>query len=74
MQIYTVDKYEEIKIERYSESTKPNDAVNILPLAIFKPTTSTSPPSTTPDFDTTNCTTESVPKKGCSCSADIDDS
>ena len=37
--------------EGYSESTEPIDAVNILPLARFEPTTSTTPPSTTPDID-----------------------
>ena len=35
--------------EGYSESTEPIDAVNILSLARFEPTTSTTPPSTTPD-------------------------
>ena len=49
--------------EGYSESTEPIDAVNILPLARFVPTTSTTPPSTTPDIDATNCATESSPKK-----------
>ena len=49
--------------EGYSESTEPIDAVNILPLARFEPTTSTTPPSTTPDIDATNCATESSPKK-----------
>ena len=47
----------------YSESTEPIDAVNILPLARFEPTTSTTPPSTTPDIDATNCATETSPKK-----------
>ena len=38
--------------EGYSESTEPIDAVNILPLARFEPTTSaTTPPSTTTDTD-----------------------
>ena len=59
MQIQTVDKYRGI----YSESTEPIDAVNILPLARFEPTTSTTPPSTTPDIDATNCATETFPKK-----------
>ena len=58
--------------EGYSESTEPIDAVNILPLARFEPTTSTTPPSTTPDIDATNCATETSPKKGCSGSADIE--
>ena len=62
-----------IYTEGYSESTEPIDAENILPLAKFEPTTSATPPSTTPDTDATNCTTESSPKKGCSGSADIDD-
>ena len=36
--------------------------------------TLTTPPSTTPDIDTTNYATETSPqKKGCSGSADIDD-
>ena len=59
MQIQTVDKYRGI----YSESTEPIDAVNILPLTRFEPTTSTTPPSTTPDIDATNCATETSPKK-----------
>ena len=59
MQIQTVDKYRGI----YSESTELIDAVNILPLARFEPTTSTTPPSTTPDIDATNCATETSPKK-----------
>ena len=58
--------------EGYSESTEPIDAVNILPLARFEPTTSTTPPSTTPDIDATNCATETSSKNGCSGSADID--
>ena len=37
--------------EGYSESTEPIDAVNILPLARFEPTTSATPPSTTPDIN-----------------------
>ena len=49
--------------EGYSESTEPIDAVNILPLARFEPTTSTTPPSTTPDIDATNCATETSPQK-----------
>ena len=49
--------------EGYSESTEPIDAVNILPLARFEPTTSATPPSTTPDTDATNCATETSPKK-----------
>ena len=52
-----------IYIEGYSESAEPIDAVNILPLARFEPTTSTTPPSTTPDIDATNCATETSPKK-----------
>ena len=52
-----------IYIEGYSESTEPIDAVNYLPLARFEPTTSTTPPSTTPDIDATNCATETSPKK-----------
>ena len=53
-----------IYIEGYSESTEPIDAVNILPLMRFEPTTSTTPPpSTTPDIDATNCATETSPKK-----------
>ena len=47
-----------IYTEGYSESNDPIDAVNILPLARFEPTTSTIPPSTTPDIDATNCATE----------------
>ena len=60
-----VEKKENIYIytEGYSESTEPIDAVNILPLARFEPTTSTTPPSTTPDIDATNCATETSPKK-----------
>ena len=50
-------------MEGYSESTEPIDAVNILPLARFEPTTSTTPPSTIPDTDATNCATETSPKK-----------
>ena len=49
--------------ERYNESTEPLDAVNILPLARFLPTTMKTPPSTTPDIDATKCTTETSPKK-----------
>ena len=52
-----------IYTEGYSESTEPIDAVNYLPLARFEPTTSTTPPSTTPDIDATNCATETSPKK-----------
>ena len=52
-----------IYTEGYSESTEPIDTVNILPLARFEPTTSTTPPSTTPDIDATNCATETSPKK-----------
>ena len=47
-----------IYMEGYSESTEPIDAVNILPLARFEPTTSTTPPSNTPDIDASNCATE----------------
>ena len=35
----------------YNESTEPIDAVNILPLARFEPTTMTTPSNTTPDID-----------------------
>ena len=59
MQIDTVDKYGGI----YSESTEPIDAVNILPLARFEPNHSAKLPSTTPDIDSTNCDTETSPKK-----------
>ena len=52
-----------IYTEGYSESTEPIDAVNILPLARFEPTTSATPPSTTPETDATNCATETSPKK-----------
>ena len=52
-----------IYTEGYSESTEPIDAVNILPLARFEPTTLATPPSTTPDTDATNCATETSPKK-----------
>ena len=52
-----------IYTEGYSESTEPIDAVNILPLARFQPTTSATPPSTTPDINATNCATEPSPKK-----------
>ena len=69
IQIHTVDKYGGI----YNESTKLIDAVNILPLARFEPMTLTTPPSTTPDIDATNCSTETSKKRGCSSSADIDD-
>ena len=41
------------------------DAVNILPLARFEPTTSAAPPSTTPDINATNCVTETSPIKWC---------
>ena len=58
MQIQTVDKN-----GGYSESTEPIDAVNILPLARFEPTTSATPPSTTPDTNATNCATEISPRK-----------
>ena len=34
-----------------------------MPLARFEPTTSTTPPSTTPDIDATNCVTGTSPKK-----------
>ena len=49
--------------EGYSKSTESIDAVNILPLARFEPTTSATPPSTTPDINATNCATETSPKK-----------
>ena len=52
-----------IYTEGYSESTEPIDAVNILPLARFKPTTSATRPSTRPDTDATNCATETSPIK-----------
>ena len=52
-----------IYTEGYSESTEPKDAVNIMPLVRFEPTTSATPPSTTPDTDATNCATETSPKK-----------
>ena len=39
------------------------DAVNILPLARFEPTIMTTPPSTTPDIDATNCATETSKKQ-----------
>ena len=58
MQIHTVDKY-----RGYNESTEPIDAVNNLPLARLEPTTMTTPPSSTPDVDATNCATETSPKK-----------
>ena len=47
----------------YNESTEPMDAVNILPLSRFEPTTMTTPPSTTPDVDATICATETSPKR-----------
>ena len=37
--------------------------MNSLPLTRFEPMTSTTPPSTTPDIDATNCATETSPKK-----------
>ena len=52
-----------IYTEGYDESTEPIDAVNILPLARLEPTTMTTPPSTTPDIDVTNCATETSRKK-----------
>ena len=57
-----------------NESTEPIhvDAVNILPLTRFEPTTMTTPPSTTPDVDATDCATETS-KRGYSRSADIED-
>ena len=61
--ISRLGQYIYIYTEGYSESTEPIDAVNILPLARFEPTTSTTPPSTTPDIDATNCATETSPKK-----------
>ena len=57
------NNYIYIYTEGYSESTEPIDAVNILPLARFEPTTSATPPSTTPDINATNCATESSPIK-----------
>ena len=56
-----IHKY--INTEGYNESTEPIDAVNILPLARLEPTTMTTPPSTTPDINATNCATEKSPKK-----------
>ena len=53
----------EISTEGYSESNEPIDAVYILPLARFEPTTSATPPSTTPDINATKCATEPSPKK-----------
>ena len=50
-------------MEGYSGSIEPIDAVNILPLARFEPTTSATPPSTTPDTNATNCATETSPIK-----------
>ena len=44
--------------EGYNESTEQIDAVYILPLTRLEPTTMTTPPSTTPDIDATNCATE----------------
>ena len=55
---YSLYIYIDIYTEGYSESTEPIDAVNILPLARFEPTTSATPPSTTPDINATNCATE----------------
>ena len=49
--------------EGYSATTEPMDAVNILPLARFEPTTSATPPSTIPGTDATNCATETSPRK-----------
>ena len=51
-----------IYTEEYSESTEPIDAVNILPLARFEPTTMTTP-STTPDIDAATCATETSSKQ-----------
>ena len=53
---------EHINTERYRESTEPIDAVNILTLARFEPTTMSTPPSTIPDIDAANCATETSPK------------
>ena len=47
-----------IYTEGYNGPTEQIDAVNIMPLARFEPTTMTTPPSTTPDIDATNCATE----------------
>ena len=47
----------------YNDSTEPIDAINILPLSRFEPTTMITQLSTTPDFDATNCATETSPKK-----------
>ena len=55
--------YNFLYTEGYNESTEPIDAVNIFPLARFEPTTMTTPPSTTPDIDATNCATETSPKR-----------
>ena len=52
-----------IYTEGYSKSTEPIDAVKNLPLARFDPPTSTTPPSTTPDIDATNCATETTQKR-----------
>ena len=57
----------------FNESTDPIDAVNILPLARFEPTTMTTLSCATPDNDATNFATETTSNKGCSGSADIDD-
>ena len=61
--IYIYRKRENERDIMYNESTEPMDAVNILPLARFEPTTMTTPPNTTPDVDATNCATETSPKR-----------
>ena len=53
----------DIGFVRSNPLVKPIDAVNILPLARFEPTTMATPPSTTQDVDATNCATETSPKK-----------
>ena len=65
-----------IYIEGYNESTEPIDAVNILPLARFVPTTMTIVAfhQGLALHQTSTLPTASLrhPKKGCSGSADID--
>ena len=56
IEIDTVDK----NTKRNSKSTEPLYAVNISPLPRFEPTTSTTPPSTSPDIDATNCDAETT--------------
>ena len=52
-----------IYTEGYNESTELIDAVNILPVARLDPTIMTTPLSTSPDIDVTNCGTETSPIK-----------